>query len=119
MLSNKISLVALFISISILFLSQVAYADSQSATPTVQLPNASNTDQQCVVLARSVLEQNQTEQIKSKSCAAIPLGEIAEVFGLEHICIEASETPTADNLKLRCVKNATVCRAPGAVRRLG
>jgi len=62
---RKKYLVALFISISLLFLSQFAYADSQSATPTFQLPNASNTDQQCVVLARSVLEQNQTEGIQS------------------------------------------------------
>ena len=81
MRSSKNILVALFISISILFLSQVAYADSQSATPTVQLPNASNTDQQCIVLARSVLEQNQTEGIKNKRSAAKPLGEIAEAFG--------------------------------------
>ncbi|WP_455211115.1 HEAT repeat domain-containing protein [Kaarinaea lacus] len=64
MRSSKNILVTLFTAISILFLSQVAHADNQSATPTVQLPSASNTDQQCVVLARLVLEQNPTEGIK-------------------------------------------------------
>ena len=62
---NRNNLLAFFIVISLIFLSQVTYTDSQSATTTVQLPDASNTDQQCVVLARSVLEQNQTEGIKS------------------------------------------------------
>ena len=52
MRSGKNNLVALVISIFVLFLGQVAYRNSQSATSTVQLPNASNTDQQYVILAR-------------------------------------------------------------------
>ena len=56
MSSSKNNLAVSFISVSIQFFSHVAFADTQSVTSTLQLPNASNTDQQCVVLARSVLE---------------------------------------------------------------
>jgi hypothetical protein len=38
------------------FPSQVAYTDSQSAAPTVQLANSFITNKQCVAFARSVLE---------------------------------------------------------------
>ena len=41
---GKNNLMTLFISISILFISQVAYGDSQSGTPPVQLLNASITN---------------------------------------------------------------------------
>ena len=44
MLYSKNNLMALFISISTLFISQVAYGDSQSGTPPVQLLNASITN---------------------------------------------------------------------------
>jgi len=65
MRASKNRLAALFISVSILFLSLVIHAESHSTAPAAQLPNASNTDHQCVVLARSVLEQNPTEGVRS------------------------------------------------------
>ncbi len=65
MISRANSLVRLFFAIFLLLLSQAAYSDAKSDASDDRLPKVLNTNHQCVVLAREVLEQNEMEGMKS------------------------------------------------------